>query len=429
MNDTILDGPEQTVVVVGAGLAGLVCANRLADAGAKVTVLESGAKPGGRARTDDHDGTMLNRGPHALYLDGVGRSELGALGIDPPGASPDGKGSLGLAGDTTVLLPVGLASLLRTKAVKGRSRVTAARLFAALPRIDTADLGATSMSDWLAAEVDDESVRRVLAALVHVSSYCADLDAIPAQLAIEQLQLVLGGVRYIDGGWSTMIQSLVDRAEARGVEIKCRAKVDHITNDGELEIHFGRADAPNQPTVLCPDAVVVAGLSPVATARIAGSNYLERVAATCEPVTVAVLDIVVDEFPQPQRRFALGLDEPTYFSVHSPPADLGRGTAAVAMKYLRTADNGDAESLRAELEAVCDQVQPGWRDSLLTSRFMRRMIVAHRVPNSGREIVQPVVPDCSGIHVAGDWVGNVGHIADASIASGRAAADAVLSND
>ncbi len=50
------------VVVVGAGLAGLACAQDLAAAGAGVTVLEAGDAPGGRVRTDVRDGYQLDRG-------------------------------------------------------------------------------------------------------------------------------------------------------------------------------------------------------------------------------------------------------------------------------------------------------------------------------------------------------------------------------
>lgn len=49
-------------VVVGAGLAGLACALRLAEAGAGVLVLESDDGPGGRVRTDDAGGFRVDRG-------------------------------------------------------------------------------------------------------------------------------------------------------------------------------------------------------------------------------------------------------------------------------------------------------------------------------------------------------------------------------
>jgi phytoene dehydrogenase-like protein len=55
--------PDQTdVAVVGAGLAGLACAVRLAAAGLAVTVLERADAPGGRVRTDLVDGFRLDRG-------------------------------------------------------------------------------------------------------------------------------------------------------------------------------------------------------------------------------------------------------------------------------------------------------------------------------------------------------------------------------
>ena len=50
------------VLVVGAGLAGLRCARRLAAAGVRVAVLEAGDAVGGRARTDLVDGFKLDRG-------------------------------------------------------------------------------------------------------------------------------------------------------------------------------------------------------------------------------------------------------------------------------------------------------------------------------------------------------------------------------
>ncbi|TLX54269.1 amine oxidase [Stutzerimonas nosocomialis] len=56
------------VVVVGAGIAGLSCAVRLADAGLAVSVVESSEVPGGRARSwsDPVMGDSVDIGPHIL---------------------------------------------------------------------------------------------------------------------------------------------------------------------------------------------------------------------------------------------------------------------------------------------------------------------------------------------------------------------------
>jgi phytoene dehydrogenase-like protein len=53
---------QHDVVVVGAGLAGLVCARRLTAAGLEVAVLEASDGVGGRVRTDVVDGFRLDRG-------------------------------------------------------------------------------------------------------------------------------------------------------------------------------------------------------------------------------------------------------------------------------------------------------------------------------------------------------------------------------
>jgi phytoene dehydrogenase-like protein len=54
------------VIIVGAGLAGLAAASRLAEAGVDCLVLESSDAVGGRVRTDLRDGFVLDRGFQVL---------------------------------------------------------------------------------------------------------------------------------------------------------------------------------------------------------------------------------------------------------------------------------------------------------------------------------------------------------------------------
>jgi phytoene dehydrogenase-like protein len=53
---------ERAIVVIGAGLAGLTCARVLQAAGRGCVVLEAGDDIGGRVRTDEVDGYLLDRG-------------------------------------------------------------------------------------------------------------------------------------------------------------------------------------------------------------------------------------------------------------------------------------------------------------------------------------------------------------------------------
>jgi phytoene dehydrogenase-like protein len=49
-------------IIVGAGLAGLTCAKVLSESGAEVAVFEASDGVGGRVRTDERDGFLLDRG-------------------------------------------------------------------------------------------------------------------------------------------------------------------------------------------------------------------------------------------------------------------------------------------------------------------------------------------------------------------------------
>jgi len=72
-----------TVVVVGGGLAGLVAARHLADAGANVTLLERAESAGGRVRSTREDGFVFDRGFQVLFTAyPAARRELDYDGLD-----------------------------------------------------------------------------------------------------------------------------------------------------------------------------------------------------------------------------------------------------------------------------------------------------------------------------------------------------------
>src|SRR5262245_38663538 len=54
------------VLIIGAGLAGLSCARHLADSGISFEVIEASDGIGGRVRTDEHEGFLLDRGFQVL---------------------------------------------------------------------------------------------------------------------------------------------------------------------------------------------------------------------------------------------------------------------------------------------------------------------------------------------------------------------------
>ncbi|WP_261361501.1 NAD(P)/FAD-dependent oxidoreductase [Rubinisphaera sp. JC750] len=60
------DSPAKPVIVVGAGLAGLACGMKLHKAGIPFRIFEASDAVGGRVRTDEKDGFLLDRGFQVL---------------------------------------------------------------------------------------------------------------------------------------------------------------------------------------------------------------------------------------------------------------------------------------------------------------------------------------------------------------------------
>ncbi len=75
-------GRTDDIVIVGAGLAGLSCALRLAGAGRNVTVLEREAFPGGRAGLIEDSGFRFDTGPTVLTMPDLIRDAFDAVGED-----------------------------------------------------------------------------------------------------------------------------------------------------------------------------------------------------------------------------------------------------------------------------------------------------------------------------------------------------------
>jgi len=77
-----VSGPTNHVVIVGAGLAGLSAALRLAGAGRKVTVVERQSVPGGRNGLLNKDGYAFDTGPSVLTMPDLIADAFACVGED-----------------------------------------------------------------------------------------------------------------------------------------------------------------------------------------------------------------------------------------------------------------------------------------------------------------------------------------------------------
>jgi phytoene dehydrogenase-like protein len=123
------------VVIIGAGLAGLCCARMLHQASIPFVILEASEGAGGRVRTDQVEGFLLDRGFQVLqtgYPEAQAVLDYRALDLKPfyPGALVYLDGRLHRVGDplrqpqhflSTVLSPIGtLADKLRVARLRWR---------------------------------------------------------------------------------------------------------------------------------------------------------------------------------------------------------------------------------------------------------------------------------------------------------------------
>jgi phytoene dehydrogenase-like protein len=417
---------EYDAVVVGGGLAGLTAGAILARGGRRVVVLEKGREPGGRAQTQTRHGFQFNLGPHALYRNGEAARVLRDLGVPFRGSVPDGDGAL--ARGKIHRLPGSVWSLLRTTILTVREKWELARLFPRLPKMDATCLESQPVREWLEGTVRSTGVRQLMEAIVRVTTYVADMERLNAGVALRQIQLGLaGGVWYLDGGWTTLVEGLRAQLLATGGEIVCSAACTFVEpNDDGYIIHLrDGGEFQTRSVVIAAGPAVVADLLPGADPEFLARLRLLR------PILVATLDIALSRLPDPRRTFALGIDEPLYFSVHSHWARLGPAGGAMVhvMKYLKEPAR-DAAAVRRELEALVDLCQPGWRELVVDERFMPHLVAANRLvtPEDGGLVGRPG-PECPGlpgVYLAGDWVGPEGLLADAALASASLAAKLIL---
>jgi phytoene dehydrogenase-like protein len=412
------------IVIVGGGLAGLAAAALLARDGAEVTVLERAAAPGGRAQTTRVGAFHLNLGPHALYRSGHGVRVLADLGVTYHGGVPKAAGGCALDGGRVDVLPGGFVSLLTTGLFGLSGKLEAAALLSSVGRIDAAEFDRTTVRQWSSTRVRHADVRRLLEALARLATYANAPDTMSAGLAIRQLQMAIASsVSYLDGGWQILVDGLRACAEGHGARIRTAAAVTALERAADGRITGTRL----RDGSLLPASAVVLALDAPAAAALLPDGPVRRYAAAATPVLAACLDVALARLPRPRVTFALGIDEPSYYSVHSAVARLGPDGAAMihVARYLGDA-TPEPKLVERQLEGVLDRLQPGWREVVLERRFLPHMLAASTLPTAadgglaGRP--GPEVPEAPGLYVAGDWVGPDGWLADGALASARRAA-------
>ncbi|MCB0976980.1 MAG: FAD-dependent oxidoreductase [Acidimicrobiales bacterium] len=395
------------VAVVGSGLAGMVAAVDAARAGAAVTLIEARTAVGGRARSERHDGFVVNQGAHALYRTGAALPILADLGVRWTGRRPRVLGSGWLAG--------GRRSSMARLAPIGGTRGLAALVRAATSGREVERSRGRNMADWLAEQ--PERARPALWALIRTATYQADMDGSDAHAILTQFRRGARGVYYLDGGWQTLVDGLAKVVDAEGVR-RLEAKASAVRPvDGRWAV-----DVPGGSVVA--SSVVLATGGPTDAERLLGdlSPTVSRWARVAEPVKASTLEVLLSAKPK-RRPGAYAVDEPVYNVDAAATCRVAPDGGALVHCLFYEPDRHPDLDPRARMEAALDVWQPGWRDRVVDVVERKRMVVAHDRPRlaPAADLPSVVVPDLDGVFLAGDAITTHGLLADAAVSSGREA--------
>ena len=362
------------VTVVGGGLAGLVAAIAAAEAGWSVTLHEARSELGGRARTTA-GAHKANWGPHAVYNDGALWRFLDERGLARPANIPPLTKPLLFRMDDRLrrVPPLGLMKAL----MKLRKRSAPVDL---------------SYADWATSVVGPEAAARI-ATLTGVFTFDADPGRLSARFVHERLARVTAFptvVRYVPGGWATVVDRLAAYARGLGVTIETDSRVDSL---------------PGAPTVVALPLDRASALLGLTDLQWTGTR-------------TALLDIGLRSHRKDPFIIS-DLDDPGWVDAYSK----GDHTLAPAGEDLVQAQTGlrDGETLEsavARLEHVLDLGYDRWRERETWRRRARIENESGALDLPGttwRD--RPAIDRGDGVYLVGDMVAAPGLLAEVSVAS------------
>ena len=245
----------KSVALIGAGLAGLACALRLAQEGVAVDVFERNDRAGGRAATfTSENGFRFDSGPTLIVMTGVLRRALGndafrTLGLEriDPGYRvlwPDGE-RFDCSSDIATFLQE-MARFERGNAANALAYIAAVheQLQESRGKILDTDhdlrsivrlvLQPGKLRPWVISDLRRFTKRwfrspRVVQALTFQSLYLgtSPLRA-PAMYALLPVEEIVGGVWFAKGGTGAIVDALQAQCERNGVRFHFDTTVDEV---------------------------------------------------------------------------------------------------------------------------------------------------------------------------------------------------------
>jgi phytoene dehydrogenase-like protein len=426
-------GVEYDAIVVGAGLAGLTATALLARRGYQVMVLERRPHAGGRARSPSVNGVALNLGAHAFYRGGTAERILTSLGVPIQGISPNLSRTFVRTGGRLYPLPHDAGTILTSPLLTWQERFRLARALLAVRWAIAPPEPKQTWAQWCARYGESPGLQVMWDVVGRVVTYADDPGSVLAADVLVPLQQIISqGALYLRYGWQSLVDGLRRCLESYNARPATRASVHAVRGDGSsrlagVQLHDGSMLFARAIVLAVPPNVAVQLLPDVPEAV----RELRGFVSKCVPASVACLDLALRTLPQPEILAVYDHDHRLLLSIHPAswmpePARWSVSTVA----YLSEAEREDAALRRrrlADLEALLDAVQPGWRAQAVACRSLKCMDVTCalsliQTPYARR--IGPRISTAPAVFVAGEWTAGTGHLAERALSSAMLAADA-----
>ncbi|PGS52549.1 NAD(P)/FAD-dependent oxidoreductase [Bacillus sp. AFS041924] len=418
--DKIDTSQKWDVVVLGGGIAGLTASIYLGQTGKKVLLLEKGSKIGGRGSSNTIGDAKLNLGAHALYTNCI--EILNEVGVNVSGNLPKLGGSFILGEHSNQMKVIDAFNLFLGNHLKWKEKMEFIRFYRHIRKMDVDEINSITLENYLYKKITSDRVKNLVLAFIRLATFTSNSEMISAGVAIGQLRNAK--VMYINEGWQTIVNDLVKRAKQLGVMIQNSTVLSRITGSYptiNLDVKNG-----SRITTSC----LLSTINPIDLIQLIDVPISDSFFKKCDqmiPVKAACLDLVMKGVPNPKLNFALGIQKPWYFSNHSAVAKLSNkeGENVVhLMKYLNSAEESDPSKDEEELESLLDLLQPGWRDYVISRRYLPKLVVSNDIKKPYKKVENNLTNNeigVEGIYVAGDWVGEKELLLNASLTSAKIA--------
>ncbi|MFD4366833.1 FAD-dependent oxidoreductase [Rhodococcus sp. NPDC058521] len=373
------------ITVVGGGIAGLTAAIECAQAGAKVELHEAHSTLGGRGRATPAP-YIAHEGPHVFYADGPHyrwlkrQGFVGGLGWPAPTAFA--RAGFLVDGRIRRVPPFGM---LKAQARPGASAPVDA-----------------DFHSWASEKFGAQSAHRIANA-IGVATYDSDTGRLSAAFVWNLFHRIYAprvpGVRWVRGGWQTVIDRMCTRAAELGVEIRTESRV---------------GDLPTTPTI-------------VATELSSARALLKDESLVWTSGACVMLDVAL---PTSRRdcRIVADLDGGGFHESYSMQdrSTAPRGESLYQLD-MPIRPNESIAQARARLNRFADTVLPEWRDRATWQRTAtaRNRTGAIDLPgHTWRD--RPAIDRGSDVYLAGDMVAAPGMRGEISVNSAVDAAHRAL---